>query len=146
MVVIKNAHHECIRSPGDEKMQNNLAYPIKSPIFAIPIRNGALAERLGTGLQNLLQRFDSARHLSKVALRYLRATSRIKTLLLSCYLLKECPDTCSVPGRLRLKYSCLVWLTMLRRYKELFNLYCSLFIRFTGERITHPLQVRLRRV
>ena len=25
--------------------------------------NGALAERLGTGLQNLLQRFDSARHL-----------------------------------------------------------------------------------
>ena len=27
--------------------------------------NGALAERLGTGLQNLLQRFDSARHLSK---------------------------------------------------------------------------------
>ena len=27
--------------------------------------NGALAERLGTGLQNLLQRFDSARHLFK---------------------------------------------------------------------------------
>ena len=27
--------------------------------------NGALAERLGTGLQNLLQRFDSARHLTK---------------------------------------------------------------------------------
>ena len=26
---------------------------------------GALAERLGTGLQNLLQRFDSARHLKK---------------------------------------------------------------------------------
>lgn len=31
------------------------------PTFVIP--NGALAERLGTGLQNLLQRFDSARHL-----------------------------------------------------------------------------------
>ena len=30
--------------------------------------NGALAERLGTGLQNLLQRFDSARHLSKTPL------------------------------------------------------------------------------
>ena len=29
--------------------------------------NGALAERLGTGLQNLLQRFDSARHLTKNA-------------------------------------------------------------------------------
>lgn len=27
------------------------------------MNNGALAERLGTGLQNLLQRFDSARHL-----------------------------------------------------------------------------------
>ena len=35
------------------------------PIFAIPKQNGALAERLGTGLQNLLQRFDSARHLTK---------------------------------------------------------------------------------
>ena len=34
--------------------------------------NGALAERLGTGLQNLLQRFDSARHLKKMPLRYLR--------------------------------------------------------------------------
>ena len=31
--------------------------------------NGALAERLGTGLQNLLERFDSARHLSKMPLR-----------------------------------------------------------------------------
>ena len=31
--------------------------------------NGALAERLGTGLQNLLQRFDSARHLSKMPLK-----------------------------------------------------------------------------
>ena len=31
--------------------------------------NGALAERLGTGLQNLLQRFDSARHLQKMPLR-----------------------------------------------------------------------------
>ena len=39
------------------------AVTVKNRIFAIPIRNGALAERLGTGLQNLLQRFDSARHL-----------------------------------------------------------------------------------
>ena len=30
--------------------------------------NGALAERLGTGLQNLLQRFDSARHLKNALL------------------------------------------------------------------------------
>ena len=37
--------------------------------FAIPLQNGALAERLGTGLQNLLQRFDSARHLQKTPLR-----------------------------------------------------------------------------
>ena len=34
------------------------------PTFAFP-NDGALAERLGTGLQNLLQRFDSARHLKK---------------------------------------------------------------------------------
>ncbi len=27
---------------------------------------GAMAERLGTGLQNLLQRFDSASHLQKI--------------------------------------------------------------------------------
>lgn len=34
------------------------------PTFAFP-NDGALAERLGTGLQNLLQRFDSARHLNE---------------------------------------------------------------------------------
>ena len=34
------------------------------PTFAFP-NDGALAERLGTGLQNLLQRFDSARHLKE---------------------------------------------------------------------------------
>lgn len=38
------------------------------PTFAFP-NDGALAERLGTGLQNLLQRFDSARHLKKMPLR-----------------------------------------------------------------------------
>ena len=31
------------------------------PIFAV--LSGAMAERLGTGLQNLVQRFDSASHL-----------------------------------------------------------------------------------
>ncbi len=41
---------------------NYLGNPKRIPTFVIP--NGALAERLGTGLQNLLQRFDSARHLS----------------------------------------------------------------------------------
>lgn len=36
------------------------------PTFAFP-NDGALAERLGTGLQNLLQRFDSARHLKNAS-------------------------------------------------------------------------------
>ena len=44
---------------------NYLGNPKRIPTFVIP--NGALAERLGTGLQNLLQRFDSARHLSNEA-------------------------------------------------------------------------------
>ena len=44
---------------------NNFANSIIVAIFAIPKQNGALAERLGTGLQNLLQRFDSARHLTQ---------------------------------------------------------------------------------
>ncbi len=48
------------------------AVTVKNRIFAIPIRNGALAERLGTGLQNLLQRFDSARHLSTSLSVFLR--------------------------------------------------------------------------
>ncbi len=39
--------------------------------FAFP-NDGALAERLGTGLQNLLQRFDSARHLKKMPLELLQ--------------------------------------------------------------------------
>ena len=41
------------------------------PTFAFP-NDGALAERLGTGLQNLLQRFDSARHLKKCLWSYSR--------------------------------------------------------------------------
>lgn len=53
----------------------------KSVIFAIH-NNGALAERLGTGLQNLLQRFDSARHLfiksSLMGLQDDAATSKSK--------------------------------------------------------------------
>lgn len=76
-----------------------------------------MAEGLGTGLQNLLQQFESAWHLSKMPLSYLRGILRIKTLLLSCYLLKECPDTYFVPGRLRLKYSYLAWLATSRRYE-----------------------------
>ncbi len=40
--------------------------------------NGALAERLGTGLQNLLQRFDSARHLTKMPSRYLGGILHLK--------------------------------------------------------------------
>ena len=41
--------------------------------------NGALAERLGTGLQNLLQRFDSARHLTKMLSRYLEGIFRFQS-------------------------------------------------------------------
>ena len=41
------------------------------PTFAFP-NDGALAERLGTGLQNLLQRFDSARHLKEMPLELLQ--------------------------------------------------------------------------
>ena len=41
------------------------------PTFVFP-NDGALAERLGTGLQNLLQRFDSARHLQKMPLELLQ--------------------------------------------------------------------------
>lgn len=55
-----SAHHDFLRHFHKIKF----AVTVKNRIFAIPIRNGALAERLGTGLQNLLQRFDSARHLS----------------------------------------------------------------------------------
>ncbi len=55
-----SAHHDFLRHFHKIKF----AVTVKKRIFAIPIRNGALAERLGTGLQNLLQRFDSARHLS----------------------------------------------------------------------------------
>ena len=40
-------------------------------IFAFLKQNGALAERLGTGLQNLLQQFDSARHLLECLWEYL---------------------------------------------------------------------------
>ena len=47
------------------KIELKFVKSIFVPIFAIPKQNGALAERLGTGLQNLLERFDSARHLTK---------------------------------------------------------------------------------
>ena len=50
------------------------------PTFAFP-NDGALAERLGTGLQNLLQRFDSARHLKKCLWSYSRGIYYIKLIL-----------------------------------------------------------------
>ena len=49
--------------------------------------NGALAERLGTGLQNLLQRFDSARHLKKPRSRYLGRGFALKSFLEVSYIL-----------------------------------------------------------
>lgn len=57
------------------------AVTVKNRIFAIPTRNGALAERLGTGLQNLLQRFDSARHLSTSLSDFLRGIFLIVALI-----------------------------------------------------------------
>lgn len=50
------------------------------PTFAFP-NDGALAERLGTGLQNLLQRFDSARHLKKCLWSCFRGIYYIKLIL-----------------------------------------------------------------
>ena len=52
-------------------MQFNFAYFKKPSNFAFPY--GAMAEWLGTGLQNLLQRFDSASHLQKEPPGYWRA-------------------------------------------------------------------------
>ncbi len=52
------------------------ANPIKKSIFALP--NGALAEWLGAGLQNLSQWFDSATHLQQMPLRYLRGIFSFK--------------------------------------------------------------------
>ena len=46
-----------------DKMQRLFLVSENIPIFAI--LSGAMAERLGTGLQNLVQRFDSASHLKK---------------------------------------------------------------------------------
>lgn len=42
----------------------SLAVSIKLSIFATAKGHGALSERLGTGLQNRLRRFDSATHLN----------------------------------------------------------------------------------
>ena len=57
---------------------------------------GAMAERLGTGLQNLLQRFDSAWHLqsplNRRTLFYLKINpmKRILTALSACLILFAC--------------------------------------------------------
>ena len=53
-----------------------LYFPKKFLYLQSQYGNGALAERLGTGLQNLLQRFDSARHLTKNLLSYWKSMIR----------------------------------------------------------------------
>ncbi len=58
----------------------------KSVIFVL-LKQGALAERLGTGLQNLLQRFDSARHLTEMSLTHVRDILRFKSFLHLSYIL-----------------------------------------------------------
>ena len=55
--------------PGQSFVKLILQIEKKSLYLQSQYGNGALAERLGTGLQNLLQRFDSARHLTKMPLR-----------------------------------------------------------------------------
>ena len=68
--VHRRDHHPLDRIPVQEIMP--WAFPsiylrIKEKTLSLQsANNGALAERLGTGLQNLLQRFDSARHLQKM--------------------------------------------------------------------------------
>ena len=46
-----------------------------------------MAEGLGTGLQNLLQRFDSASHLKEVLCKRLRGTFSFLRLLIHLFLL-----------------------------------------------------------
>ena len=58
--------------PGQSFVKLILQIEKKSLYLQSQYGNGALAERLGTGLQNLLQRFDSARHLSKMPLTIVR--------------------------------------------------------------------------
>ena len=43
----------------------NFAEPILYTIFAAHFCNGTLADRLGNGLQNRVEQFDSARYLTK---------------------------------------------------------------------------------
>ena len=56
---------ESVKLPGQSFVKLILQIEKKSLYLQSQYGNGALAERLGTGLQNLLQRFDSARHLTK---------------------------------------------------------------------------------
>ena len=46
----------------------NLVEPILYTIFAPHFCNGTLADRLGNGLQNRVEQFDSARYLQKVTI------------------------------------------------------------------------------
>ena len=51
-------------------LTNNFCCKEKNVYLCIPLKQGALAERLGTGLQNLLQQFDSARHLNLLVISF----------------------------------------------------------------------------
>ena len=55
-------------------------------VYLQSTNDGALAEWLGTGLQNQAQWFDSATHLQQMPLRYLRGISHIWILLPLYYL------------------------------------------------------------
>lgn len=47
-------------------MENYLEVRKKIPTFALEIENGTLADRLGNGLQNRVEQFDSARYLQEI--------------------------------------------------------------------------------
>ena len=73
--------------PGQSFVKLILQIEKKSLYLQSQYGNGALAERLGTGLQNLLQRFDSARHLKKPRSRYLGRGFALKSFLEVSYIL-----------------------------------------------------------
>ena len=56
--------------------------------------NGALAERLGTGLQNLIERFDSARHLARASME-----TSVEALFFEDFFYRNLPEFSSVRGQ-----------------------------------------------
>ena len=66
---------------------------------------GAMAEWLGTGLQNLLQRSDSASHLQQMPLRYLRGIFNLKFLEIVFICFNGVNDVGLVPWNAKIEVS-----------------------------------------